>query len=349
MKYIGIDHHKQYSVVVVMDEKGTIINKGRFPMKRASIKEYMMGIKGEDGEETKAVLEASYGWEFPYDVLSEMIDEVILAHPLKTRAIAEARIKHDLLDAQTLAHLLRADLIPQAYAPSLEVRSTRSLLRFRAFLTRFKVSTKNRIHALLDRHHIEDAGFNKLKDKFGKRGRAFLSTVTFPGYDTLVLKRSLELLDTIEEIIKEIDKILEKILAEDPIAQLLDTIPGLGTFYSLLIRYEIGDIHRFPSAKKLCAYVGIVPSLSSSGGRSYTGRITKQGNRLLRWAIIEAVYPAIRKDAELRLYFERIAARHGKNTAKVATARKLLSIVYRIWTDNRPYQYREKAVALFCH
>ena len=104
MKYIGIDHHEQYSVVVVMDEKGTIINKGRFPMKRASIKEYMMGIKGVKMErKPKAVLEASYGWEFSYDVLSEMIDEVILAHPLKTRAIAEARIKHDLLDAQTFS------------------------------------------------------------------------------------------------------------------------------------------------------------------------------------------------------------------------------------------------------
>ena len=115
MKYIGIDHHKQYSVVTVMDERGTVVNKGRVPMKRERIREYMTMVKG--GEETKAVMEASYGREYLYDVLREVVDEVMLAHPLKTRAIAEARIKHDLLDAQTLAHLLRADLIPPTYAP----------------------------------------------------------------------------------------------------------------------------------------------------------------------------------------------------------------------------------------
>lgn len=138
-------------------------------------------------------------------------------------------------------------------------------------------------------------------------------------------------------------------MAEDPIVQLLDTIPGLGPFFASLIRYELGDITRFSSAKKLCAYIGIVPSLSSSGGKSHTGRITRQGNRLLRWAFTEAAFPAIKKDASLRQFYERIAAVHGTNGAKVATARKLVSIVYRVWTDHRPYQDRVDTVALFRH
>jgi len=347
MKYIGIDHHKQYSVVAVMDEKGTLVNKGRFPMKRAAITAYFEKVKGD--EPAKAVLEASYGWEFLYDVVHDIIDEVILAHPLKTRAIAEARIKHDLLDATTLAHLLRADLVPPAYAPPKGIRFTRNLLRFRFTYTYLSVEVKNRLHALLDRHHLEDPEWSTLGSRFGKKGKAYLETLTLPGYDTFILKRSLELLDYCEERIQEIDTMLHSILTADPIAQLLDTIPGLGPFFALLIRYELGDVTRFPSAKKLGAYIGIVPSLSSSGGKSYTGRITRQGNRLLRWAFTEAVFPAIQKDAELRQFYERIAAVHGAKGAKVATARKLVSIVYRIWTDQRPFIDRVDAVALVRH
>lgn len=347
MKYIGIDHHKQYSVVAVMDEKGTLLNKGRFPMKRTCIREYLTKVKGD--EPAKAVLEASYGWEFLYDVVQDIIDEVILAHPLKTRAIAEARIKHDLLDATTLAHLLRADLIPPAYAPPQAIRSIRNLLRFRFTYTYLSVEVKNRTSALLDRHHLEDPEFLALSDRFGKTGRAFLKTLPLPQYETFILERSLELLDLCKERIHEIDALLKAILAEDPVVQLLDTIPGLGPFFASLIRYELGDITRFPSAKKLCAYIGIVPSLSSSGGKSYTGRITRQGNRLLRWAFTEAVFPAIKKDATLRQFYERIAAVHGVKGAKVATARKLVSIVYRVWMDQRPYQDRVDAVALFRH
>jgi len=289
MKYIGIDHHKQYSVVTVMDEKGTLLHKGRFPMKRAAIKEYLEKVKG--AEPAKAVLEASYGWEFLYDVVQDIIDEVMLAHPYKTRAIAEARIKHDLLDATTLAHLLRADLIPPAYAPPPEIRSTRNLLRFRFTYTYLSVEVKNRIHALLDRHHLEGPEWSSHSSRFSKKGRALLQTLTLPGHDTFILQRSLQLLEYAQERIQEIDTLLHSILAQDPIAQLLDTIPGLGPFFALLIRYELGDVGRFSSAKKLCSYIGIVPSFLLREGKgiavgspareivSYAGRSSKPSFR----------------------------------------------------------------------
>ena len=112
--------------------------------------------------------------------------------------------------------------------------------------------------------------------------------------------------------------------------------------FPMLILYEIDDISRFRDPKKLCSYAGLVPSTHASGGRVYHGRITKQGNKWLRWALIEAVYPAIRADAELYACHERIRLRNGANAAKVATARRLLTIVYRVLSQGRFYQRRRQ-------
>ena len=101
-------------------------------------------------------------------------------------------------------------------------------------------------------------------------------------------------------------------------------------FFAVLIKTEIGDIGRFPSSSKLCSYAGIVPSTYASGGKAWHGRLTKQGNRWLRWAIVEAVIPAISSNGELRSYYERIRYKKGPKAAKLATARRLLAIVYRV-------------------
>jgi len=111
----------------------------------------------------------------------------------------------------------------------------------------------------------------------------------------------------------------------------------------LLLRYEIDDIERFASAKKLCSYVGIVPSIYSSGAKTYHGRITKEGNRWLRWALTEAVHKAIISSPSLRSYYNRIKHKKGANAATMAIARKLLEIIYKVWEEKRPYYEKELA------
>ncbi len=120
----------------------------------------------------------------------------------------------------------------------------------------------------------------------------------------------------------------------------LKSIPGIGAFFSVLIRYEVGDMARFRSAGKFAAYTGLVPSTYASGERLYHGKITRQGNRYLRWAFIEAVTPATRVSPELRAFHERIARKNGKKAARVATARKLAEIVWHVWTEQRFYEVR---------
>ena len=118
----------------------------------------------------------------------------------------------------------------------------------------------------------------------------------------------------------------------------VSTIPGLGRFFSVLVANEIGDIRRFATPEKLCAYAGLVPSVYASGGKVFHGRLTKQGNKWLRWAMVEAVRPAVKSDPELRAYYERLRHRKGPNPAKVATARRLLTIIHRVLSQERPYR-----------
>src|SRR5919107_37958 len=131
MLYVGVDAHKAHSQMTVMDEAGTILERRRAKSTREGVLEALQHHRADGSEPMKAVLEAGYGWGPLYDWIGEVADEVFLAHPLKVRAIADAKIKTDKIDSEMLAHLLRADLIPQAYAPSKKVRAIKRVLRQR--------------------------------------------------------------------------------------------------------------------------------------------------------------------------------------------------------------------------
>ncbi len=160
MYYPGIDHHNRYSQVAVVDEKGAVRSNGKIAKEKkafALLKEYYK-------EPCRAVIEAGRNWGIIYDLLEELDIKTVVAHPLKIRAIADAKIKSDSIDAKTLAHLLRADLIPQVHVPSKEVREQKNLLRHRLWLVRLQTMTKNRIHQLIDRNHVKRP---KVKNIFG--------------------------------------------------------------------------------------------------------------------------------------------------------------------------------------
>lgn len=343
MKYMGIDYHKQYFVATTMDERGKVLSKEKVSTDRDSIRGYFKKV-GSTGE-LKAVMEACYGWEYFYDEVEDLVDDLIMAHPLKTRLIAEARIKTDSIDSETLAHLLRTDLIPQAYAPSAETRDQKNLLRYRSSLTAIKVRIKNVIHSVLARNHIEDRSFKELSDKFGKKGLAYMRSMTLRGNDTEILKQYLNLLGETESKIKAAESRIRAVCKQDEICQLLSSIPGIGDILAVTIRYEIDDISRFVSSSKLCSYAGLVPSTYSSGNRTFQGRITKQGNKWLRWALIEAAQRAPLFDMWLREFYNRISKK-GSKIARVAVARRLLEIIYQIWNEQRPYYKKPVTVAL---
>jgi transposase len=285
----------------------------------------------------KAVLEASYCWGPMFDWLDELADEVVLAHPSKVRAIAEARIKTDKIDSETLAHLLRADLIPKAYAPSKDVRAVKRVLRQRLFLVQLRTMVKNRIRALLAQHAIE---LPKLSDLFGKSGMAWLRQVDLPDPDGCLLREDLQLLQVFAEKVASTETLIEQLARGDEAVVWLSSLPGIGKFLSVVLRWEVDNIERFREAKKFASYTGLVPSTYASSSRTVHGRLTKRGNKWLRWAFIEAVTPAVRRSASLRSRYQRIKMRRGAKDARTAIARKLAELAWTVWTERRCYEER---------
>jgi len=335
MYYIGVDYHKRYSYMVVKDGDGKLERRGTVNNSREEFRRFL-----EPYQPGKAVLEATRNWGLIYDWLEDILDDVALAHPLKVRAIAEARIKTDKISADILCDLLRSNLLPEAYVPNKETREAKNILRQRMFFVRVQTMVKNRLYAILDRHPEVLSQAPEVSDLFGASGMQWLRQVVLPGQDNQLLPSELELLEVLKQKISESNGVVKELAKGDKRVKLLRSIPGLGPFFSVLVAKEIDDISRFSDEKKLCAYAGLVPSTYASGGKVFHGRITKLGNKWLRWALIEAVQPAIRSDPDLYAYYQRLRIRKGNNAAKVATARRLLTIVYRVLTQERLYQRR---------
>lgn len=338
MKVIGLDQHKYFSQVAVMDEKGAIIKEHKLSHKdKESISQYLSPFKGD----SKVAMESTGNWTWMCDLLEKEGFEVHLSHPLKTRLICEAKVKTDKVDARMLAHLLRADLLPESYIAPLEVRQERQKLRYRLSLVKMRTALKNRIHGLLEQLGVT---VPPVTDLFGKEGIAWLRTVHLDGSYLMSLEGYLRLIDELNLLIHEMDVEIKRSLKDNQSASLLDTIPGIGILTSHLLIAEIGPIDRFPSAKKLCSYAGLVPSVHQSGQTSYNGRITKQGSRYIRWAMIEAAQKAYLKDASLSKFYHKLCAKKGRSKAIVALARKMLVIAYNVLKYNEPYNLSGKSV-----
>ena len=332
--FVGLDFHKRFSYGTIMAEDGRILKQGRLANDPRAL-EAFLGPHG--GPQCAAVLEATRNWHVMHDWLEARTGEVVLAHPLKLRAIAEAAVKTDKIDATLLAHLLRTQLVPRAHVSSARARVIRRLLRHRIFLVRVRTMVKNRTHDLLDRHPLVRAEW-AADELFSRAGVGWMTGIELPQADRLLLDSDLDMLAHLNEQIGRLEKMLSGVGRSDRRVRRLKTIPGIGPFISMLLVAEIDDLSRFGRVEKLHAYAGLIPTTHASGGKVRHGRVVATCNKYLRWAMIEAVWPAIRKDPTLRRFYERLAGRKGANTAKVATARRLLTIAYRVLKEDRDYR-----------
>ena len=336
---MGIDQHKKYSHITVIDEVGDLVEERKLYHQD---KEYMFNyFKSFKPQETKVVLEATGNWYWLADLLESANLSHILAHPYKTRIIAESKIKTDSISSFILAQLLRAGLIPQSYLASRKTRSLRELLRYRISLVKVRSSLKCRIHSILDREGIDTPKFS---DLFGKKGLMWLKNLTLAYPLSQTLEGYLNLIERLNSLIDETEKSIKFTVKENPLAQLLLTIPGIGFFTAYLILCEVVDINRFLTPKKLSSYIGIVPSIHQSGNFSHTGKITKQGNKYLRWALIEASQRAIIKDPYLKAIYDKITYKKGKQKAKVAVANKLAHIIWGVLKYRQPYRPKKRLI-----
>jgi transposase len=313
--YVGIDVHRKRSQVAVVTGDGTVeLNKNV-----VNGSEPMLRLIGDLPPGTPVAFEAAFGWGWLAALLEDYGFEAHLVHPLRCKAIASARLKNDKVDAATLAQLLRADLLPEAWIAPPEVRQLRALLRHRAGLVRLGTQQRNRIHAV-----VADFGYDRSGSYLSGPGRGWLAGLDLPPVSREVVTDCLAVIDGLAPLIDRIDGELRQHAKADPRVKTLTTLPGVGQFTALVMLAEIGDITRFGSARKLASWAGLTPTVRGSDRTVRHGHISKQGSAWLRWVMNQAAQTA-KRSPEFAATYSAIARRRGKKIATIAISRKLLT------------------------
>jgi len=338
MNYVGVDVHKKYSVLCALDERGRKLREVRVEGNTGcGFAQFFRSLEGP----SKAVVEACWNWGLIHDELEELdqVEEVVLAHPAKTRLIADAQIKTDRLDAHALGTLLRGNLVARAHVPRRQTRARKNLLRQRLYWARLRTMLRNRIHALLDRQRGLE--LPQCSDIFGQRGLFFLRQLQLPEPDGMLLCEQLALHDLIAQQMKAQEKRIAAEFKSEVIHRQLLSVPGIGTTLAAVIGCEIDQIERFPTSEKLCAYAGVVPTTHASGGKVAHGRLLPFCNKWLRWALIEASWVAIGCSPYFGALYQQHRARGKKaNTAITIVARRMCRIIWQLLSENRDFEKR---------
>jgi transposase len=302
MWHVGIDLHRTTVVLAAVNDGGEIIDPITIPCSDPARIVRTASAMGT----FRAVIEATGTYRWLYDLLRPH-GAVLLAHPLRLRAMIQRRTKTDKLDAQLLANLLRIDQIPLAYIPPEPYQQLRDLTRGRARLGRHLAEAKVRLRDLLARQNRE----SPYRTPFGARGLAWFRGEDFGPIEDMVRD---ELLERFQHYAKQMglfDKRLETMRQAFPQVECLCGIRGIGLYSALLIVAELGEVE--------------------SGGHCYQGSITRQGSPWLRWVFVQAAMKAVQGDEDLALknFYQRIRKRSGAKIARVAAARKLAEICWK--------------------
>jgi len=330
--YLGIDLHKRTSFLTVLNKDGEVLAE-----KNLHNEKVRSWVKENVPYESIAVIEATGNWSYLYDELENIIQQVVLVHPKKVKAIASAAVKTDRIDAGVLATLARLNYLPQAYAAPKELRNLRSLTRFRETRVRTKTKLKNGVHAILMKHNLHLSA----ADLFSPKGRGLLQEATdeLEATEQIILEYSLQEIEQLEEFAQ---KMMEQGIAllnpeQMELFTLFQTAPGIGPVHALTILAEVGTITRFSSHKAFANWTGLVPRVRNSGGKQHHGHISKQGSRYIRAAFTRAASSAKLSSPALRKKYNQYLERMSKVQATVALGHKLAIILYFMWKRQEPF------------
>jgi transposase len=335
MIYTGIDYHKRYSVACTLDAQGHRLHEARIDGNAAAaFAAYFKHL----GTPSEVVIEACWNWGVLYDLLEDTpgVAKVVLSHPAKNRIIAEAQIKNDGIDAHALATLLRGDFVAKVHVPSRDVRQRKNIIRQRLWLARLRTMIRNRIHCVIDRH--PQLARPAVKDVFCHQGKAWMKRAPLPAADRKLLDDDLALHALLQTQIDALETIIVADNAANPLAVRLQTLPGVGKILAPVLALEIDQITRFPTADKLCAYAGLVPTTHASGGKIAHGRMLPFCNRWLKWAFIEAAWVAVGCSDYFGSFYRQQRLRgKGANDAITIVARRMAKIAWKMLTEERNY------------
>jgi len=323
MVYIGVDLHRKVSQVAAIQANGEVLWNRRI---RSRPEEFAEIVGDLPASPVGVAFEATYGWGWFADLLADLGLPAHMSHPKATKAISAARVKNDAVDAETLAQLLRTNLLPEAWIAPPVCREARRLVRTRAALVRLRSRFKCQLLALLAEHGVQ---LPEVADPFGKEGRRFIQSVALAEQSQFCLTANLRVIDLLTTEVRELDRELVSFFKTDPRIRRLQAIPGIGFYTAAVVLAEVWDVQRFPRPELLCSWAGLTPTERSSAGHIRRGHISKQGSRLLRWALVEVATAAPRHEAHRR-YFLKVLHndRRRAKIARLALARRLLTLCY---------------------
>ena len=337
MFYVGVDLHKQVirlCVIQKVRDKREIVAQRKFACRDTE------GMRAffEKLRRFQVVVEATASYEWFFLLIEDLADRLVLAHPKKLRVIAESARKTDMIDAEVLAVFLALDMIPEAYRPSPRIRQYRVLVRHRRWISRRITAAKAKIRNKAAQYNADIA------ELFTRRGNAYLAELALGASDRFETDALLEQLELFKRQLNEVDAELAKFAETAPLAErearaILASIPRIGPVTIDVVLSELGDWRRFRGAKAVVDFAGLSPGVRESAGRRRELSITKEGSRLLRWAMVQAAWRlAIRSPRWNRLYLRLQKNTGSKKKAIVGVARQLLCVMFSMLQSGQTYR-----------
>jgi transposase len=329
---IGLDVHREFAQIAVWED-GQVRQAGQIALTAEALHVFADSL----GPEDEVAIEATCNTHAIVRLIEPRVARVVVSNPMKTRAIAEAKVKTDKVDARVLCELLAADYLPSVWVADQATQALRRQVARRANVVRQRTRLKNQVQAILQRNLIPRC---PAADLFGIKGRCWLANQYLPPDEESAVEALLRQIDFHGQELRIIDAALGRIALEREEVKRLMTIPGIDATVGLSIVAAVGDFRRFPRPEQLVSYVGLNPRVRQSGNQPAShGQITKQGRAHARGMLVEAAFTAARTPGPLRAFFERVRARRGMQIAVVATARKLVCLCWTMIERGEDYAF----------
>jgi transposase len=335
-----MDVHREFAQIAVVED-GLVRDEGRIGVTPQELRSWVATLHPGD----HVALEATGNSDAIATLLGTRVSRVVVSNPSKTRAIAEAKVKTDKVDARILAQLLAVDFLPPVWLPDERTRALRRQVTRRQHLVRQRTRLKNQVHGILNRNLVATP---PVSDLFGATGRHWLSRQILPADERSCVEALLRQLDFHGEELTVVDRELAAQALPDPVVARLMTIPGVDAITAISVLAAVGDFSRFPSPDRLVSYFGLNPKVRQSGNTAPVhGRITKARRGQVRGVLVEAAWSATRAPGPLRAFYHRIKARRGMQIAIVATARKMTVLAWHLITKDQDYAFARPSFLAF--
>jgi len=326
-RYIGLDVHKRQVVAAGVDQQQNELLK---PV-QVKIKNFPSWAKANLHQTDSVALEATTNsWKI-HDDLQGIVAEVLVANSYKIKLISSSSAKTDKHDALVLAKLLAANLLPTVWVPPVPVRELRDLTRYRSKLVWDRNKMKTQLHNTLHKHNLA----LPLGGPFTQKNEAWWCDLPLNEIEKMQISHRWQSIHHLNQQIAETETRIAQQSISDYWSEgmtLIMQLPGVGIYTGMTILAAIGDIDRFPTPPQLVGYAGLGARVRSSGDWYQTGKISKQGRRELRTALVNSAWVAVRYSKHWREQFEKLSTRIGKNKAITAIARKLLVVIWHVLT-----------------